>query len=661
MKKSKFIFLSICLSAVLLACAQPAGSNTSSNQTDQSKKNDQGDQPVESTITDNDGQKCIEVVPLSFSNEVYWVDNKTNDIFVEFTSSSGGNLYTYINGKEEGKTTFSYSNGVITTYFGGNTGKGFLFKTKEGELYEAYYHAWRVNSNATGLFCEWENDIHNKMTFYSDGSLKAVYSNGSTKNGRWNNSNGIITCIGSDEATFDVYYTSDGYLYNEVCHCIRVNKVGDKTKYIDNQKEEENDNQEPDNKEVEEPLDKSVAVAAVKKLIDIPKVAVTNGSDFTYCDLPISIQGYKDVSISWKTEAEDVEIDGSLLTLKKAKSEHYIYLIATITCQEYSETEEYKVKVYPANETSLFDSEWLEAARFSLCFEKDIRENSYAKVYKKIENLGSKAITIESVTSDGNAADIYGYSSYWSVRIYNSVAKRTVKVTVKFKLGSTSVTRDYYIQSNFDKRDYKATSENTANLDSGKYIFDDDYLTCIPSSSNYGETIYKYDVSETDQTMKLSVYKKEINGKLYTKQEWLNQYGLTESESRRVQAQFFENRVFDYNIYGDYLSIKGRWETDLHWTLQAGKLVESTTDAAFGLPVKEDCFTHFHNSSRADFPSLKNRTGTFNSDYTIFTDSGKRYNVSCYEKDKKHYVSFTSGSESWEFLFTPYDLVKIHW
>ena len=65
----------------------------------------------------------------------------------------------------------------------------------------------------------------------------------------------------------------------------------------------------PDNQLItDDPIDEIIKsgeeckkdIEDVKNLIQIPTVAISS-EDFVYCDLPTSIQGYKDVSINWET------------------------------------------------------------------------------------------------------------------------------------------------------------------------------------------------------------------------------------------------------------------------------------------------------------------------------------------------------------------------
>ena len=79
------------------------------------------------------------------------------------------------------------------------------------------------------------------------------------------------------------------------------------------------------------------------------------------------------------------------------------------------------------------------------------------------------------------------------------------------------------------------------------------------------------------------------------------------------------------------------------------------------MPVHYNEFNKWHNSTESKFEPLLKNTGTFNSDYTNFTALNRTWNVTTYELLDKHYVDFTSGTETHSFYYEPYDLAKAEW
>lgn len=418
-----------------------------------------------------------------------------------------------------------------------------------------------------------------------------------------------------------------------------------------------------------------------KRLLDIPKAAISGeGSERIYCDLPLSVQGFKEVSIRWSSDNSKLAIDDELAVLSPVNSCQTATLTAKLSCGGYTDSKTFSIKLYPKGDTSLTAENYLEAAKFALCFGKERRQNANSYIFFKelMSGFGSTDITISNMTTNGNSVDISAPtgtgqdSRKWSCGILASPVNKTVKITAQFKRGSQTSSRVYHLKAGLlDTAEFYAeipASITIGNVTYAKYKFENGFLICEPKYDYLPKTMCKYEISETDNTMTLSAVKKYYNGKWQTKDEWLSENnGSYEFDAqRRAGFEFFQNRKFTY-LAGTssgykYLTLTSTWDSSVNWTLQFGLFSESpATGASFYLPIKTDHISSTSNKSDASFTPLKNSVGTFNSAYTTFTAYDVTYNISCQEKSGGHSLTFASTTESYTFSYSSLSLAEISW
>lgn len=416
-----------------------------------------------------------------------------------------------------------------------------------------------------------------------------------------------------------------------------------------------------------------------KRLLDIPKAAISGeGSERIYCDLPLSVQGFKEVSIRWSSDNSKLAIDDELAVLSPVNSCQTATLTAKLSCGGYTDSKTFSIKLYPKGDTSLTAENYLEAAKFALCFGKQRRDNAFGYSFFKelMSGFGSTDITISDMTTNGNSVDIsaptgtWQNTRQWSCGIHVSPVNKTVKITAEFKRGSTTSSRVYYLQAKLiDTTEFYAENPGLiTNVTYAKYKFENGFLICEPKYDYLPKTMCKYEISETDNTMTLSAVKKYYNGKWQTKDEWLSENsGSYEFDAqRRAGFEFFQNRKFTYltgNSSGNkYLELKSTWDSSVNWSLQFGLFSESPgPGASFFLPIKTDHISSTRDKNNASFAPLKNSVGTFNSAYTTFTAYDVTYNISCQEKSGGHSLTFASTTESYTFSYGSLSLAEISW
>ena len=293
-----------------------------------------------------------------------------------------------------------------------------------------------------------------------------------------------------------------------------------------------------------------------KRLLDIPKAAISGeGSERIYCDLPLSVQGFKEVSIRWSSDNSKLAIDDELAVLSPVNSCQTATLTAKLSCGGYTDSKTFSIKLYTKGDTSLTAENYLEAAKFALCFGKERRQNANSYIFFKelMSGFGSTDITISNMTTNGNSVDIsaptgtWQDSRKWSCGILASPVNKTVKITAQFKRGSQTSSRVYHLKAGLlDTAEFYAevpAQSTIGNVTYAKYKFENSFLICEPKYDYIPKTMCKYEISETDNTMTLSAVKKYYNGKWQTKDEWLSENnGSYEFDAqRRAGFEFFQS------------------------------------------------------------------------------------------------------------------------
>ena len=240
-------------------------------------------------------------------------------------------------------------------------------------------------------------------------------------------------------------------------------------------------------------------IAAVKNLIEIPTTAIAT-SGFVYCDLPIAVQGYKDVSISWESNSSYFAIDNDVGILSNIPSTQLIKLTATISCGDYSDKKNFTIKAYPKN-SALTQTECIEAAIFALSFGEKIRNLNNAYVistsvlqYMDFEQMSNIRVTVSSEDSSVELTAPTSMSAAYKINIKKAPVQKIVKITVNFNYSGIKKTRVYYIDVKSDKTEFAGACDHK---EYGNYKFEDNKLHFTASKSSYNDAIYNYVISDT--------------------------------------------------------------------------------------------------------------------------------------------------------------------
>lgn len=669
----KKLILNSLFSLFIILCFSCSQSTSGNNNGSEQKGDDSGNHgSTPEVISDNDNQSLISITYPTFNAGDTYRINSDTPVYLAFSAASTGELFILKNGQKTNQFSFTYSNGVLTSQIANDSYKGYIFKDSSGNIYESDLYATRTSGS--GFFSEWDNGI-TSFRPREDGTFTWVNSENSGT-GTWRNNNGKITFFYEGDEPLIFYFTSDNRLYYmpytlTKCDSSKLEPIEETDSSTDDDNSDSESETETETVKTEAECKHEIAI--VKQLIDIPTVAITTDS-FTYCDLPTGIQGYKDVVIDWSSNSDYCTVDNSLGIISEVYTAQFIKLTANITCGEYSDSKTFTVKVYPKNSTSITEADYFEAAIFSYSLNQKINSNKNNywiwTSFPQYFNYGTLTNIKVTLSSDNKSVSLKNNT----LEIYKSPVRKIVKIAVTFNASvnrvSTTKTRIYYLDISSDFTEYNAAVDNKLY---GTYRFEDNILE-LTSNKTTEITKYKYDISENDDFITLSVFKKYTNGKWYTKKEWLKEFGNTATLKRQAEYMFFTNKIFAYKVASKQASINNKlesvtsllltpqWDSSQNWTLQYGKLVEKANDySAFSLPVHYNEFNKWHNSTESKFEPLLKKTGTFNSDYTNFTALNRTWNVTTYELLDKHYVDFTSGTETHSFYYEPYDLAKAEW
>lgn len=673
------LFIALCFS-----CSQ----STSGNNNGPEQKGDDGGNhgSTPEVISDNDNQSVISITYPTFNAGDTYRINSDTPVYLAFSAASTGELFILKNGQKSNQFSFTYSNGVLASQIANDSYKGYIFKDSSGNIYESDLYA--VRTSGSGFFCEWDNGM-TRFRPMEDGTFTWVNGENSGT-GIWRNNNGKITFFYEGDEPVILYYTSDNRLYFmpytlTKCDSSTLEPIEETDTSTDDDNSDSESESETETVKTEAECKREIA--AVKQLIDIPTVAITTDS-FTYCDLPTGVEGYDDVVINWSSNSDYFAFENGLGIISEVYTAQFMQLTADITSGGYSDSKTFTVKVYPKNSTSITEADYFEAAIFSFSLEKKFLNNNNQHLewaiipeYMKHDKLSNIKI---SLSTDNPSVDLEikssGGNNSWNIDIKRTPIRKFVKITTTFTATVnrvvTTKTRIYYLDLKADEDEFYAVNNHKI---CGTYSFEGNYMH-FTSSNSSPDAIYKYEFPRAKDLIKLSVIKKYINGKWYTKAEWLKEFGNTETLKRQAEYEFFTNKTFNYRVgsaqvfpdanqsytYNDSsfvtaLSLTSQWDSSVSWTLQYGLLIEKDTGAYFKLPVKYDSFNRFGNSESSNFEPLKQHEGYFNSDYSLFTALGITYTIQEYELLGNHYIDFISNNETYNFTFEGYDLAAAKW
>ncbi len=669
------LFIVLCFS-----CAQSSSGNNNSE-----KKGDDGsDQGSTYEVeSDENNQSIIKITYPAFNaGDTYRVEYEEGIVCLAFSTSSSGQMFSLDNGKKGNTFSFTYANGMISSTFNNQTYKGYLFKDSSGNIYISDYCATR--KSGSGFFCEWNNGA---VSFWpkEDGSF--TWSSGtSSGKGTWRNNKGIVTFFYEGDDPVILYYTSDDHLYFQPSIVKKCNPTTFEP-IDDTESTTIDDDSDSDDDGIKTEAESKRDIKAVKELIDIPTVIITTES-FTDFELPTGIEGYDDVVIDWSSTSDYFTYEKSFGIISEVSTSQFMKLTANITCGEYSDSKTFTVKVYPKDSTSITEADYFESAIFSFSLEKKFlninnKHITWASIpeYMNYEQLTNIKVTL---STDNPAVDLRDSSSggkvSWILDINRTPVRKFAKITATFTATVnrvvTTKTRIYYLDLKADEDEFYAVNNHKI---CGTYSFEGNNMH-FTSSNSSPDAIYKYEFPRAKDLIKLSVIKKYINGKWYTKAEWLKEFGNTETLKRQAEYEFFTNKTFNYSVgsaqvfpdanqsytYNDSsfvtaLSLTSQWDSSVSWTLQYGSLVEEDSGSAFILPVKNNSFSRWRNSYAASFEPLKQMEGYFNSDYSTFTALGTTYSVKQYELSGKYYIDFISDTETYTFHYASCELREAEW